>query len=317
MLGATLLATIFGALLAVQARVNGELGERLDDGLLAAFLSFIASLLTVLVALPFWRPGWTGVATLLRALAARRIPWWHLAGGVAAAVIVASQSLTAALLGVALFTVAIVSGQTIGGLVIDRTGFGSMPATRITPPRLVGSLLALVAVAVAVSPQLQGDVPLWMLVLPFIAGLGAGFQTAANGQVREFSGSVHTVTLASSLSGSVVLAAVVAVKLAITGPPPAPPLDWWLYSGGVLGVLFVAGAAVLVRFTGVLVLGLGLIAGQLLGSLLLDILLPVGDEPVHPITIVGTLLTLVAVVVAGIPAKAKARQLPGVARTRR
>jgi transporter family-2 protein len=302
MLVAVLFAMLFGALLAVQARVNGELGERLDDGYLAALLSFIGSVLSVVVVMPFWRPGRAGLAKLWRAITSRQIPWWYLAGGVAGALFVVAQSLTAAVLGVAMFTVAAVSGQTIGGLLIDRTGFGSMPSTRITWPRLVGSVLALIAVVVAVSPELQGDIPLWMLVLPLIAGFGAGYQQAANGQVREISGSAHTAALASSVVGSVVLVVVVGVRLAITGPPAALPADWWLYTGGLLGTLFIAGGALLVRFTGVLLLGLGMIAGQLLASLALDILFPTTDQPVHPITVVGTLLTLVAVVVASIPA---------------
>jgi bacterial/archaeal transporter family-2 protein len=296
---------VFGAMLAAQARVNGALGEQLGDGYLAALLSFVVSVLCTLLVLPFWRPGQTGIRALIRAVGARQIPWWHLAGGAAGALFVVAQSLTAAVLGVAMFTVASVSGQTIGGLVIDRTGFGSLPPTRLTWPRLTGSALALVAVVVAVSPQLQGEIPFWMLVLPLIAGFGAGFQQAANGEVREASGSAHTAGLVSGVVGTAVLAVVVAGGLVITGPPPALPTDWWLYTGGLLGALFIAGGALVVRFTGVLLLGLGMIAGQLVASLLLDILLPTTDEPVHPVTVLGTVLTLIAVVVATIPARTR------------
>lgn len=310
-LGASALTLVFGALLAVQARVNGELGEVLENGYLAALISFFVSVLLLAVVLPFWPPGRRGLVLVWRAVASRRIPWWYLAGGATGALFVASQSLTAAILGVAMFTIAAVSGQTLGGLIIDRTGFGSMAPTRITAPRLIGSVLALVAVMVAVSPQLQSDIPFWMLVLPFIAGFGGGFQQAANGQLREVGNSANSATFISSAVGTVLLAIVVAANLLITGPPRSLPAELWLYSGGLLGVLFVAGAAVLVRFTGVLLLGLGMIAGQLLASLVLDVVAPTAQGGVHPITVLGTVLTLAAVVVASVPARSAAGQATG------
>ena len=68
------------------------------------------------------------------------------------------------------------------------------------------------------------------------------------------------------------------------------------------------GSVALVRYTGVLVLSLGMIAGQLVGALLLDVFGP----GVATSTVVGVLLTLVAVGVAALPDRAgrAARGLP-------
>ena len=67
--------------------------------------------------------------------------------------LVLSQGLAAAALGVALFTVAVVAGQTISGLVLDRVGIGPGGRRPLTAARLVGALLALGAVTWAVSAQ--------------------------------------------------------------------------------------------------------------------------------------------------------------------
>jgi transporter family-2 protein len=57
----------------------------------------------------------------------------------------------------------------------------------------------------------------------------------------------------------------------------------------------------LVRSLGVLVTGLGMIAGQLLGSLALDLVFPSPGTVVALPTILGTVLTLFAIIVATLP----------------
>ena len=48
-----LLAALSGAMIAVQARVNGELSHQLNNGLQAAFVSFGSGLLIILLITPF------------------------------------------------------------------------------------------------------------------------------------------------------------------------------------------------------------------------------------------------------------------------
>ena len=59
-----------------------------------------------------------------------------------------------------------------------------------------------------------------------------------------------------------------------------------------MGCIFIGLGALLVRSLGVLVTGLGMIAGQLLGSLGLDLLVPAPGTVVALPTVLGTLLTL-------------------------
>lgn len=296
---ALLIAAACGSLVAVQSRINGELGRRLDDGYTAAAISFGSGLVILLIVLCFWRPGRTGlvrVASALREKQAGGLRLWMLFGGVAGALLVAAQGLTAAVLGVALFTVAVVAGQTISGLVLDRIGLGPGGRHPLTASRLVGSALALIAVLWAVSAQIGGDIPLWMLVLPFVAGLGTGWQQAVNGRVRAVAQSAQTATLINFIVGSAALFSIVLVRNSVVGWPSALPSEWWLYIGGAIGCVFIAIQAALVRVTGVLLLALATVSGQLVAALAIDLLTP--GQHVGFSTIAGTALALVAVVVA-------------------
>lgn len=298
---AILIATLCGALLAVQSRINGELGRRLDDGYTAAAISFGSGLVILLIVLCFWKPGRTGLGRLARALrpdadGVREVRPWMLLGGVAGAFFVASQGLTAAVLGVALFTVAIVAGQTVSGMVLDRIGLAPGGHRPLTADRLIGSAMALAAVTWAVSAQLGGEVPLWMLIMPFIAGVLAAWQQAVNGRVRAAAGSAQTATLLNFLVGSAVLIAIALVRNTVVGWPAEFPPEAWLYIGGAIGCLLIAVQTVLVKVTGVLLLGLATVSGQLVAALLLDLFTP--GQAVAFSTVAGTLVALVAVVVA-------------------
>lgn len=71
--------------------------------------------------------------------------------------------------------------------------------------------------------------------------------------------------------------------------------------GGALGLVFVGLGAYLITQVGVLVTAMGMIAGQLVGSLVLDIVFPAPGSVIAFATVSGTFLTLVAVIVASLP----------------
>jgi transporter family-2 protein len=302
------LAFLCGAGIAIQSRINGELGERIGDGFFAAVLSFGGGLLLVLIGLIFSRRGRQGITRVISAIRAREMPFWYVLGGAGGASLVLSQGLVAGILGVALFTIGIVAGQSIGGLVVDRRGVGTMEARALTAQRVVGSILALVAGGIAVSAQLTTNVPVWLLLFPFIAGLATSLQQAVNGQVRAVAQSAVTSTLANFTVGTAVLVVAFLIHSAIAGWPQHLPSAPWLYLGGAVGVFFIAVAAMIVRTIGVLLLSLATIAGQLVTSVLIDVIAPVSKDGVALTTILGTALALVAVTIAAIPGRARAKR---------
>lgn len=267
-------AVLVGVLTAAQARVNGELGRRLDDGFVAAVISF-GSGLVVLIGLSALLPvGRRGFRALVEGMRSRTIPWWMLAGGAAGAFTVATQGLTVAIVGVSLFTVGLVAGQTLSGLLLDRVGYGPAGAVAVTMPRIAGGALALLAVGISLQGGVLGRVPWWMLVMPVIAGAGIAWQQATNGRLRQRVGTPLTATLVNFAGGTAILLIAAIIDVAIVGMPRVIPADPWLYLGGVIGVTYIFLSAALVAHTGVLLLGLGSVAGQLVTAFVLDALWP-------------------------------------------
>ena len=306
-----LAAVTAGLLVPVQGRINGALGTALADGLVAAVVSFTTGLV-LMIAISLALPrGRAGLATVLPALRERRFPRYYVLAGAIGALFVFAQSFTVGLLGVALFTVAAVTGQTLSGLLVDRMGIGPAGKRPITGIRVLGSVLTVAAVAWAVSPRFAsggasagGADPMQLVLpvlLPVLAGFLMSFQQAMNGTATVHYRTPITATLVNFIAGSIVLWLAWLIKLAIAGPGNALPGQWWYYLGGPMGCVFIAVAAFLVRSLGVLVTGLGMIAGQLLGSLGLDLALPAPGTVVALPTVLGTLLTLAAIVLASLP----------------
>ncbi len=293
------LATASGVAVAAQSRINGELGVRLGDGIAAAVVSFGLGLLVLLVLVPATPGGRRGLAALRAALAEGSLRPWQCLGGVCGAFLVATQGLTIGTLGVAVFTVAVVAGQSGSGLLVDRAGIGPTGRQPVTPNRLVGALLTVLAVLLAVGDRLGDPGALALALLPLLAGVGIAWQQAVNGRVRGAAGSALAATLVNFTVGTVALLVALAIDVAVRGRPSGSfPTDPWLYLGGQIGIVFIALAAAIVRFTGVLLLGLATIAGQIVGAVLLDLVLPTASSHPGPTTLLGAALTLVAVLIA-------------------
>jgi len=280
---------------AIQARINGVLGVRIDDGIVAGLVSFTAGLIilvAVTVAVPSSRAG---AARLWNGLRTRHVPIWMLCGGACGALTVSTQGLTAGILGVSLFTVGVVAGQTVNGLILDRLGVGPAGVVAVTPGRVLGGLFALAAVGISLSGDALARAPWWLLVLPFAAGVGIAWQSAANGRLAQRVASPMTATLMSFLGGTVVLALAAALSVAFNGMPQALPAEPWLYLGGVLGFAYILLGATIVAHTGVLLLGLGSVLGQLVTSVIIDLLWPASAGPA-----LWQLLAMIGVAVASV-----------------
>jgi len=288
-----------------QSRVNGELGAALDDSLAAALVSFGVGLALMILVTAVLPRGRAGFGQILPALREKRFPRIYILAGVIGAWFVLTQTLTIAVLGVAVFTVATVAGQTLTGLVVDRMGIGPGGKKTLTIMRVVGAVLTIAAVAWAVSPKLSGTGGTgdWLLavLLPLSAGMAMSFQQAMNGTTGMHYGTPITATLLNFVSGFAALAILWLIKTAVSGTGNPLPDTWWFYLGGPLGCIFIGVSAMLVKSLGVLLTSLGLIGGQLIGSLLLDIFVPAPGSVVVAATVLGTGLTLAAIVVATLP----------------
>ena len=283
-------ALIAGILVAVQSRLNGELGLALEDGVGAALYSFTSGWLLIALVTLISKPGREGMKRVIELLRTGQMPVWMTLGGVFGGFLVMTQGLAAGTLGIALFTVAVVAGQGISGIVIDSRGWFGVQKRRLNFARLLGAMIVIVGVGmVAERPSLD---TLLLLSLPFLAGLGLGFQQAANGKVGINAESALAATFVNFAMGSGMLFIAKLISLPFVRIPTGMPSGWWLYVGGFTGVLFITIQVVVVSRIGVLGLGVMLGTGQILGSLLIDIFLPLPGQVITLIHVVGVFVTL-------------------------
>lgn len=297
------IAMLGGLALSVQARINGQLGDQLGDGVLAALISFGTGLILLVILVPAIPAGRRGLSRLVTAFRAGTLHWWLCLGGVCGAFLVSAQGLTITSLGVAVFTVAVVGSQVVSGLAVDRAGVGPAGAQRLTWPRLLGAAIAVLAVFASVSGEFEQAGGSWLVALPALAGIGLSWQQAVNGRVSRAADNSFVAALVNFAVGTMALIVVAAVTLVVRGWPAGAPGQWWLYVGGSLGILVIASAAMAVRTIGVLMVGMCSVAGQLTGAVLLDLLVPAAGAHLATHALVAAGITLVAVLVAALPSR--------------
>jgi transporter family-2 protein len=286
-----------GALTAVQSRANGSLALVVGSGIQAAAISFSVGLILISIAVILMPRLRSGVHRLFTVVKTGQLPWWSLFGGFFGALFVLSQSLTVPVMGVAVFAVALVSGQSAASLVVDRLGIGPHGRQPMTGHRVAAAAVGVVAVVVAVSPRISsGNFSAPLVVLTFIAGLGIALQQAFSGRVSTATREPIVAAWVNFILGTALLLLALAVSVIVgwvqLGDLPAGP--WWLYLGGVVGAIFIAVAAWVAARAGVLVLALLSIAGQLTSSLGLDALFLDG---VDLALVFGVVLSYLAVLI--------------------
>lgn len=291
-----------GVLVAAQSRINGGLSQQLGNGYVTAAVSFGIGLVIMCIIMLISRRGRTGLALVRTEVQAGHLPSWTLLGGAGGAFFVLSQGLVAPLTGLALFTVGIVAGQVLGGLVLDRVGLG--PGGRIDPTitRVAGTALAVVAVGLSVGMGSGDRSVLWLVVFPVLVGILVAAQSMVNGLVRAAAQSAVTSTFINFVVGTTLLGLIAAVSVVVSGWPTNWPTSPVYYIGGFVGTIFIALAAMLVRTAGVLLLSMSNVAGQLIAAVAFEAGLPLGDGLTQGM-IAGSVVALLAVVIAALPSR--------------
>jgi bacterial/archaeal transporter family-2 protein len=291
-----------GVLTTLQSRINGGLGSELGNGYVAAAISFTVGFLVMCLAMLMSRQGRRGLATLRTELRVNRLPVSALFGGAAGAFFVLAQGLIAPLTGLALFTVGIVAGQVVAGLILDSLGLGPSGLIKPTALRLAGTALVVVAILVSVGADVQALRAMWLVAFPILAGTGLAWQATVNGLLRAAAGSVIAATFVSFLVGGTVLLVAALISIALSGWPAEWPSSPLYYTGGVLGAVIVGIAAMLVRTAGVLLLSLSNLVGQLMAAVVFEAILPLRGG-LRPGMIAGSAIALLAVLIAALPSR--------------
>ncbi len=303
---ALIAAFVCGVLLAVQSRINGDLGTFLP-AMTAAWASFFIGLgfISLLWVTPRFRAG---ASAVWRAVRRGHLPAWQLCGGAIGGLLVAMQTYAVPRVGVATFLIAIIGGQTVNALLVDRLPLGPAAPQLITPARLAAAALAVVGVAVAVTPGMRGSDFVWLPVVgAFLVGMGSAVQQATNARITQVAGQSTVTTFINFGTGSLLLLLIGGWTVLPQGWPDLTGVPWWAWTGGVLGVFFIVLAAWAVMHSGVLLFALITITSQLGTGLVLDLTEPSTRDRVGTQMLLGVGLTLVAAVWAAL-ARARARR---------
>jgi transporter family-2 protein len=297
------LAALSGAMIALQARANGELSHRLDSGLQAALISFSSGLLILLIVMPFSPHMKEGIKNLKGALSRKEIARWKLFAGALGGSFVAMQSQIVPLIGVAIFSVASIAGQTAMSLVVDRIGLTGGGKKLISVRRVLAAVLTVIAVLVSVWDRIDANnLSLLAVSTGCIAGAIVAVQRALNGEINEYSHQSFTTSLLNFATGAILLLIVIAaaVLIGIIDLSPLPAGPWWIYTGGVIGVVYIAFTSTIVQHLGVLTFTLFSVGGQLAGSLAIDLVSPTDGVSVSAYLVTGIAMTYAGVIAGGV-----------------
>jgi transporter family-2 protein len=298
-----LLAALSGLMIALQARANGELSHRINNGLEAALVSFGSGLIIIAVIAAFNPAIKEGIRNLRAAVANKEIARWKLLAGALGGSFVAIQTHIVPLIGVAIYSVASIAGQTAMSLVVDRIGLTGGGKKLISKRRVAAAVLTVLAVFVSVFDRIDAkNLSLFAVVLGCIAGAVVGVQRALNGQINEHSHQSFTTSLLNFITGTsllmiLILGGVLIGKVELV-PLPAGP--WWIYTGGVIGVIYIAFTSTIVQHLGVLTFTLFSVGGQLVGSLVIDLISPTNGVNVSAYLVTGIVMTYLGVIAGGV-----------------
>ncbi len=295
------IAVVVGAFTVAQSRANGELAHLLGSGVQAAIVSFSTGLLLLLVLTLISKNIRAGFFKIFSAVRNEELKLWQVLGGMVGAVFVTIQSISVPLVGVAIFTVLIVGGQTTSSLLVDKWGVSPSGVAPVTSRRVFAALFAVIGVVISVLDRF-GDAQFVAapLIASFLIGAAVSFQHAINGHVGVAAGNPVSAAVMNFITGTGLLIVIFAVQIfsGHTSLQTLPQSPWWIYLGGSIGVAFIASATWAIKKLGALRFVMGSVAGQLLGSLLIDLFAPTDGTKVSLNLVVGLAITLVAVLLA-------------------
>ena len=298
-----LLAALSGVLIALQARANGELSHRLNNGLEAALVSFGSGLIIIVIISLFNPSIKEGIRNLRSAVKEKKIARWKLFAGMLGGTWVAVQTHIVPLIGVAIFSVASIAGQATASLIVDRIGLTGGGKKLLSKRRVAAAVITVLAVVLSVFDRLDtNNLSKFAVFLGVITGALGGIQRAMNGEINEYSHQSFTTSLLNFIMGTTFLVVLLVVMIIVNNIElvPLPTGPWWIYTGGVIGVTYIAFSSTIVQHLGVLNFTLFSVGGQLLGSLAIDIVYPTDGVHVSSYLISGIVLTYLGVMVGGV-----------------
>ncbi len=136
------LAIVSGAVLPIQAALNGKMGRAVGDPVYAALISFVVGSIGLL--------GYVAISkTVLSSIVeAKNVSWTVWSAGILGGFYVACVIILAPRLGVAMTFALVVTGQLVVSLVLDHYGWIGIPVREINLFKILGILLIIAGVVI-------------------------------------------------------------------------------------------------------------------------------------------------------------------------
>lgn len=274
----------------------------MGDSLEAALVSFSTGLLFVSGIALVRKDVRAGFRQIFTAINLNKMPAWTITAGILGASFVAMQTYVVPIAGVALFTVASLAGQTAISLWVDKSALSGGTKTLITKRRVVAAIITVLAVVLSAWDRFElSNFSIIALGLAFFAGSWVGVQRALNGRINSHSNKSFATSWLNFITGTSFLLFLLLLRSLFTDHSilnfQTAPL--WMFLGGSIGVIYIALSSHIVQHLGVLEFTLFSVGGMLIGSLLIDLLLPTPGTVISPFLIAGIALTYLGVVVNG------------------
>ncbi len=270
-----ILGILSGIIVLTQSPVNARLRGYVGSPALASFVSFLTGTVFLTAACIL-----SGEGLSLAADGGGHVPWWAYTGGFFGTGVVFSFIVLFPRLGAVNTVVIPLAGMVVAGALIDHFGLFGNDVYIMPPEGILGFLLLMAGMAVTVSRPSDGTgggteglgKPLAWYAIGVSVGALMASQTAINGTLGTYLDSALQSALASFAVGTTILFAVCLWKrnlsditLAHRGRAP-----WWVYTGGILGALYVFINAYLVPEMGTGMTAVLTVAGQMVGSVVVD-----------------------------------------------
>ncbi len=287
----------------MQARANGELSLRMGNPIEAALVSFGSGLLIISLISIFTPSIRNGMKNLKGAVSRKEIPAWTLFAGMLGGGFVAVQTQIVPIIGVAIYSVASIAGQTAASLIVDRIGLTGGGKKQITVRRVAAAGVTVFAVLVSVLDRMEAqNLSLFAVIFGCFAGAIVGVQRALNGQINESTHQSFATSWLNFIMGTTFLFLFLAIGVLINRAEivALPSGPWWMYLGGTIGVIYIAFTSTIVQHLGVLTFTLISVGGQLVGSLLIDLYSPTEGVQISAYLVTGIVMTYLGVLVGGV-----------------
>lgn len=267
------ISLLAGGLLAVQAGANTQLSKATGSPFAATTIQvMIAGALLLAIAVA---GGTAGALTNLPT-----VPWWHVLGGLATAIYVASTILLFPRLGAVVTVGLFIAGQMTASLALDAFGIFGVPQQAPGSTGVAGTLAVFAGAAAIVLGQKDatnelGAARIGWVLLAVVAGAVLPVQGAINGLLRNDLGAPLAVGTVSFAVATLAMGMVLWGSLALWDSPKPrlaglAQMPWWGWLGASCGATYVVTV-----FSAIPVIGtasaIGLtVAGQQIASLLVD-----------------------------------------------